>query len=178
MNCASTTAVWLGLLALGCQSETEQDAGQISALSVQRSFEQSDPERAHIDSLLEAIRVDMGLTHFAGTLFRFDRDEAEPREYFLFMIPPPTYRGGEMVFVGLGGTLSSTPSFHTGVTFAPRSLSVSEIDDYDGDDLPDVAYCVWPQEESADGRSHAVGIRGGVWYDLPADSLTLPACSA
>jgi len=173
-----SVAVLACALLSACRQGDRADPPQTTPLlSVQRAFQVLPEEEACVDSLLEQTRVAMQLSHFAGVLFRFGRGLAADRQYLLYMIPPPAFRDGELLLVPLGSEYTAVPPFYTGVVFSPRaSLAIEEVGDFDGDDLMDVAYCVWPAEEDGVPVVHAVGVRDNQWYEL-SNTASLPECT-
>jgi hypothetical protein len=65
-----------------------------------------------------------------------------------------------------------------GVSDESNSFAPEKVDDYDGDGLPDLAYCVWPNGESQPGQAMAVGYNAGNWYRLQKYVQALPDCTS
>lgn len=50
------------------------------------------------------------------------------------------------------------------------------IRDFDGDNEPDVAFCLWPEDETADGDAVVHGYADGAWYTIDSPQSAPPEC--
>ena len=148
--------------------------------SVQYAFDAAATEKLFVDSLLRTVQQRIQGQHFAGSVFRMPREGARPMRYLVDAILPESFDQGEIKFYVIGEDVGSngvSEPFGTGVVFAPRSLTIAEIADFDGDGWADAAYCVWPRAEGTRGTAMAVGFVDGMWHEIEAPTIELLECN-
>lgn len=141
---------------------------------VQYEFDATDSERAALERLFGQVRKQLDATHIAGSVYRFSVAGADAR-YLLVLISPPSPVRLFALGEGVGSAGVSRP-WSTGVEFHPSrpSLNIERIADFDGDSVPDVAYCTWPSDTGTAGSLHAVGYREDTWYRIGEQLSALP----
>lgn len=177
----------IALLLIACSGPApESNSGTLDSESqwaqeiVQFQFEPTDQERERLEEAVSSVMSRLEVGHLSASVSRFGDD---PQRYFLFLIPPPRNRAGNVLFAAAtvhGDSLSLSEVFDTNVPFGPGpgGLSVQSVTDIDNDDLPDVVYCA-PAAESEGLAAHAVGFTGGAWYEIQdSEALRQVVCTS
>jgi hypothetical protein len=162
-------------------SEQAVPNAQESTMNLEWEFEADTQETAVINSLLREV-IDVRLDRpvgKTGVIHRFASARAQ-RRYLL------------MTYLENGNTLEEPEAVLFVLQIAqPRvsdhlvigrwgigSWGPVEINDYDNDVQPDVAYCDWPSEDARKGAVRVKGYLNGSWYSIRKPHGSVPGCQA
>lgn len=161
------------LWATACGPPQEANSGE-DALHLEWELDRTEANRAFVTRALEdAVSSTEGLERgSSGSVLEF---APGPEAHRVLL---ETYIGEEAVLLVLQ---EGTPTVSDPLVIGRWILGgfgPVEVADYDGDLLPDAAYCLWPENESADGEPRVSGFKDGAWYTIEHPSGELPKCSA
>jgi hypothetical protein len=126
---------------------------------------------------LVALGDSLRLTHFEAVVNSFG---TSPQRFFAFLIPPPTYGGGNVHFALLATNRSDfgvRSLFDTGVPFGPVGVAIQGIADFDADGLPDIYFCDYRRAAGEAPLARIVGYRGDAWYTIETSRIgAVAAC--
>ena len=156
-----------------------QEGGRSSLLAIQYAFPPSpyEPPRS-LDTLLEAARVRIvgSLSLLMGVVYQFGTEGPGPR-YLLVTSSSRTHQPvPPLRFYVVGGNIGLSDPSPWEIRDEPGRFYLDTIARLDGDALPDIAYCYWPNSQRARTSIRAVGFRDGRWYAIELPPAGLRPC--